>query len=50
VILTLHRERFLPIALEYHTGRGGREILHYRFIKVALDPVLADDVFEPRKP
>jgi outer membrane lipoprotein-sorting protein len=50
VILTLHRERFLPMAFEYHTGRGGREILHYRFLKVALDPVLADDVFEPRKP
>jgi outer membrane lipoprotein-sorting protein len=50
VILTLHRERFLPMAFEYHTGRGGREILHYRFLKVAIDPALADEVFEPRKP
>ena len=50
VIVTLHRERLLPIAFEYHTGRGGREILHYRFLKVAIDPVLADDTFEPRKP
>jgi outer membrane lipoprotein-sorting protein len=50
VLITLHSERFLPVLLEYHTGRGGREILRYTFREVEIDPVLADSVFEPRKP
>ena len=50
VLITLHSERFLPVSLEYHTGRGGREILRYTFLAVSIDPVLADSLFEPRKP
>jgi outer membrane lipoprotein-sorting protein len=50
VLITLHSERFLPVSLEYHTGRGGREILRYTFLDVSIDPDLADNVFEPRKP
>jgi outer membrane lipoprotein-sorting protein len=50
VLITLHSERFLPVSLEYHTGRGGREILRYTFLEVSIDPDLADNVFEPRKP
>ncbi len=50
VLITLHSKRFLPVSLEYHTGRGGREILRYTFLDVSIDPVLADNVFEPRKP
>jgi outer membrane lipoprotein-sorting protein len=50
VLITLHSERFLPVSLEYHTGRGGREILRYTFLEVSIDPDLADNLFEPRKP
>ena len=50
VLITLHSERFLPVSLEYHTGRAGREVLRYTFLEVAIDPVLADSLFEPRKP
>jgi outer membrane lipoprotein-sorting protein len=50
VVITLDRERFLPIALEYHSGRNGREILHYRFLELTIDRALADDVFEPQRP
>jgi outer membrane lipoprotein-sorting protein len=50
ILITLHSERFLPVSLEYHTGRAGREILRYTFLEVAIDPELADSLFEPRKP
>ena len=50
VLVTLDREQFLPRAIEYHTGRDGKEILRYKFLELTIDPALADTIFEPQKP
>jgi len=50
VMITLDKERCLPVALEYQRGRRGRDTRHYTLLDVQLDQPIDDAALEPEIP
>jgi hypothetical protein len=50
VLITLDKERCLPVALEYQRGRRGRETRHFTLLEVQLDQPIDDAALEPKIP
>jgi hypothetical protein len=50
ILITLDRERCLPIAVAYERGWRGKDIRQFTLIEANLDRPIADAVFEPQKP
>ncbi|HEX4070437.1 MAG TPA: hypothetical protein VHX68_04690 [Planctomycetaceae bacterium] len=50
VLITLDRERHLPVAVEYQRGWRGRDTRHYTLVAVKLDQPINDDLFVAQKP
>lgn len=50
VVITLDKERCLPVALEYQRGRRGKDTRHYTLLEVQLDQPIDDATFEPEIP
>ena len=49
ILITLDRERCLPIAVVYRRGWKGKDIRQFTVIEANLDRPLVDAVFEPEK-
>ena len=50
ILITLDRERRLPIAVEYQKGLGGRDSRQFVLVAIELDRPMDDGVFVPEKP
>jgi hypothetical protein len=50
VLITLDRERHLPVAVEYQRGWRGRDSRHYTLVAIKLDQPIMDDIFVAQKP
>jgi outer membrane lipoprotein-sorting protein len=50
ILITLDKERYLPIAIEYRRGWRNKDTRRYTFLEVKLDLPLANSSFEPHKP
>jgi hypothetical protein len=50
VLITLDRERHLPVAVEYQRGWHGRDSRHYTLVAIKLDQPISDGVFVAQKP
>ena len=50
VLITLDKERCLPVALEYRRGRHDRDTRHYTLLDVRLDQPMDDASLEPEIP
>ena len=50
VLITLDRERHLPVAVEYQRGWRGRDSRHYTLVAIKLDQPISDDKFVTQKP
>jgi len=49
ILITLDRERCLPIAAVYRRGWRGKDIRQFTLTEVNLDRPIADAAFEPQK-
>jgi hypothetical protein len=50
VMITLDKERCLPVALEYQRGLRGRDTRHFTLLEVQLDQPIDDASLEPEVP
>jgi hypothetical protein len=50
ILITLDRERSLPISLLYRRGLTGKDTRQFTLHEIMLNPSIADSTFEPRKP
>jgi hypothetical protein len=50
VLITLDRERHLPVAVEYQRGWRGRDSRQYSLVAIKLDEPISDDIFAAQKP
>jgi hypothetical protein len=50
VMITLDKERCLPVALEYQRGRRGKDTRHFTFLEIQLDQPMDDASLEPDIP
>jgi hypothetical protein len=50
VLITLDRDRHLPVAVEYQRGWRGRDSRHYTLVAIKLDQPISDDKFVAQKP
>ncbi len=50
VMITLDKERCLPVALEYQRGHRGHDTRHYTLLEVQLDQPIDDAALEPNIP
>jgi outer membrane lipoprotein-sorting protein len=50
VMITLDKERCLPVAIEYQRGRRTKDTRHYTLLEVQLDPPIDDSTFDPEIP
>jgi hypothetical protein len=50
VLITLDKERCLPVALEYQRGRHSKDTRHYTLMEIQLDQPIDDVALEPEVP
>jgi hypothetical protein len=50
IFITLDRARFLPVAIEYQKGWGGKDSRQFTLVSIELDRPIDDSVFVPQKP
>ena len=50
VLITLDRERHLPVAVEYQRGWRGMDSRHYTLVAIKLDQPISDDKLSVKRP
>ena len=50
IFITLDRARFLPVAIEYQKGWGGKDSRQFTLVSIELDQPIDDSAFVPQKP
>jgi len=50
IFITLDRARFLPVAIEYQKGWGGKDGRQFALVSIELDQPIDDSLFVPQKP
>jgi hypothetical protein len=50
ILITLDRQRRLPVAVEYQRGWGGKDSRQFKLVEIQLDQPIDEGVFLPTKP